>query len=292
MRPPTRKKSTNNSVKDGGSSKAKAPTKGTKTPWLCLTCNKAIVEGEKTIECHGCRNWCHRKCMSLSDSQYSVLEQSDDCIQWICQECSSSQTEEPNRSRLEAKVDMLLKMIQTMSPRIESGIQSYMGKLGQKDRGNSGEKSSWNLWRGTREGEKEAKYHSVQLAWELKGHTRGQKERRRWQGENITAQGFWRSWRCHWTPSQTGKDTCGKEQQTKAAENGDQIRGREEKADEKCVPAKYRANTKRPNQENTQQQQQYTQGERSLPHSEGRNEKKKRGRGKWSGDKGVGGGGG
>ena len=31
---------------------------------------------------------------------------------------------------------------QTMSPRIESGIQSYMGKLGQKDRGNSGEKSS------------------------------------------------------------------------------------------------------------------------------------------------------
>ena len=121
MAPPLRK---------GSSSKGKGNVpKGTKNPpWSCLGCDNAIDDGDETIECHACKNWCHRQCSELSEAQFAVLARGGESVLWQCGNCIEKVTngESPNASRTEAKLDVIMKMFQEMITRMEKleGMQN------------------------------------------------------------------------------------------------------------------------------------------------------------------------
>ena len=102
-----------------GSSKAKPATQ-TK-PWVCLTCENAIDEDNvDVIECHGCKEWCHKPCTGLTGAQYNCLRNGGNFIQWFCVECRENDREgvEP-KSRMEAKMDSILKVLTSLHARLD-----------------------------------------------------------------------------------------------------------------------------------------------------------------------------
>ena len=114
--------STKNRKSRGGIAN-KSP-KGKDTPGLlslclCLKCDSPVGETEAAIECHSCKEWCHKKCTEVTEIEYEVLGKSKEHIQWLCTGCCDTDKNDPQKTRLEAKLDLILKMMQTMDLRLQ-----------------------------------------------------------------------------------------------------------------------------------------------------------------------------
>ena len=102
----------------GGSSKAKPVNQ--RKPWICLNCENAIEEdNDDVIECHKCKEWCHKPCTGLTGAQYNCLRHGGNFIQWFCVDCRENESEgkEP-KSRLEAKMDSIRKVLTSLHDRL------------------------------------------------------------------------------------------------------------------------------------------------------------------------------
>ena len=79
--------------------------------YLCLKCNDAVGDGEfieDCIECHDCKQWCHKNCADLTQSQFDFLSvegKLNEGIQWICKICLSGENEK--KGPLEKKLDRM-----------------------------------------------------------------------------------------------------------------------------------------------------------------------------------------
>ena len=101
----------------GGAAK-KTPPASQKTPYICLKCEDALGENDEVIECHGCKDWCHKACSSLTAAQYSCLQGGGNFIQWFCQKCRGKEGEEQSRTRLEAQMAGLMRMMMTVTEKL------------------------------------------------------------------------------------------------------------------------------------------------------------------------------
>ena len=96
------------------SSKGKGEVK-----WTCLQCERVVDEEmDETIECGLCKKWCHRKCSKLNDAKYKYLQEGGDEILWSCQKCRESDSVDTGRTRLEAKLDSMMEMMERMMRRV------------------------------------------------------------------------------------------------------------------------------------------------------------------------------
>ena len=81
----------------------------------------ACVYVEETIECHRCKNLCHKQCSMLSEAQYSVLARGGESLVWQCQKCIvGGAAGNSDATRTEAKLDVLTKLLQDMVERLEN----------------------------------------------------------------------------------------------------------------------------------------------------------------------------
>ena len=92
-----------------------------RSPWICIKCENAIEEGnEEVMECHGCKEWCHKACTELTGSQYNCLKHGGNFIQWFCEECREEDGGgKGQKSRLEAKMDNILKVLTSVHDRLD-----------------------------------------------------------------------------------------------------------------------------------------------------------------------------
>ena len=110
-------------------SKGKNPQRNTgKTPWTCLECEEAIVDGEMTIECHKCKSWCHKQCSDLNDEQYTVLARGGESMLWQYGKCIAGGDNTDNVTRTEAKLDRLMQLFHDMVQRLDQLEKSNNGK--------------------------------------------------------------------------------------------------------------------------------------------------------------------
>ena len=99
------------------SAKGNAAKGSTSEAWTCLECEDAPDDRE-SIECHNCKNWCHRKCTELTNQQYDSLKTGGDFIVWRCKRCREEGAK-LERPRLEAKIDKMSKIMETLVQRLE-----------------------------------------------------------------------------------------------------------------------------------------------------------------------------
>ena len=127
MTPPaTRQGSSSKTLAKTSQSSRAAGSRNVKTPWSCLECDDGIIEEEETIECHRCKNWCHKQCSMLSEAQYAVLARGGGggggggSLLWQCQKCIvGGAARNSDATRTEAKLDVLTKLLQDMVERLE-----------------------------------------------------------------------------------------------------------------------------------------------------------------------------
>ena len=94
--------------------------------WLCTECGDVCNEddqddGEPSIECYVCKQYCHTSCACIDSSQLGVLSHSN--LQFICNHCTNSKKE--ITSSADAKLDLILKMMSTLN----SKVAELEGKL-------------------------------------------------------------------------------------------------------------------------------------------------------------------
>ena len=90
------------------------------SPWICVGCEEALEgQGEKVIECHQCKQWCHKGCSGLTDDQFTCLSKGDNFMLWLCMKCRESGRTEVS-TRMETKLDNALKMLVDMQKRMDS----------------------------------------------------------------------------------------------------------------------------------------------------------------------------
>ncbi len=82
---------------------------GVKYP--CGDCGKQVCWNQQAVQCDACQEWLHTKCLNISPSDYSILQQSDD--PWICPSCyalpSHLQTAQP--SLLHQEVTLVFRVL-------------------------------------------------------------------------------------------------------------------------------------------------------------------------------------
>ena len=79
--------------------------------WQCIMCDNACEsddDDDPSIECYACKNWSHRSCSKLTGDDFKILSKRPD-LQWVCNTCMEEGAE--NRSRTDAKLDMILTML-------------------------------------------------------------------------------------------------------------------------------------------------------------------------------------
>lgn len=88
------------------------------TPWLCLTCEGAIEDGqgELVIQCFLCKEFCHKACCGLTTSQFNACRGSS-LLQWTCEGCKDKEVFV--KSQIEAKLDGIFQILKTMTERME-----------------------------------------------------------------------------------------------------------------------------------------------------------------------------
>lgn len=86
--------------------------------WACVGCESAfeIENGGDSIECHNCKKWCHRECSGLSSRQFDCLQGGGNFLLWVCSTCREVQSEP--QSRVESKLDTVLKMLESLTTRL------------------------------------------------------------------------------------------------------------------------------------------------------------------------------
>ena len=102
-------------------------------PWLCVTCDCAVEEDSRSVECGMCRQWCHKTCANLTDETFRVLQKSGDNMWWVCEKCRDSDRVEAGKSRLEVKVDNLMQMFTTLTARLLEVEQNRTDKVKEID---------------------------------------------------------------------------------------------------------------------------------------------------------------
>lgn len=107
-----RKNSTSNT-------KGQNKKKGLQTPWLCLSCDNAIEDGQNdiVIQCFLCKEFCHKNCCGLSNAQFNACRGSAQ-IQWTCEACGDKEV--MVKSQIEAKLDGIFQMLKLLTNRLES----------------------------------------------------------------------------------------------------------------------------------------------------------------------------
>ena len=105
------------------SSGSKHPNKGKQklaqqVPWLCLSCENAIEDGqgEVTIQCFLCKEFCHKQCCGHTVAQFNACR-STNFLQWTCDGCSDKEVFV--KSQIEAKLDGIFQLLKVMTERLE-----------------------------------------------------------------------------------------------------------------------------------------------------------------------------
>ena len=94
-------------------------------PWMCAICEGEVEEDEDVIECH--KLWCHKDCTELSDAEYGVLARGGQSMLWQCNKCIREWAANRDAaSRMEVKLDRMMKLFQDMIQRLEKleGVQT------------------------------------------------------------------------------------------------------------------------------------------------------------------------
>lgn len=92
---------------------------GQNAPWMCTGCEEALDnDGGEVIECHSCKQWCHRACSDLTDAQFKCLRGGGNYMVWLCKICREVQRSEV-AIRMETKLDNVLKMLESLKSRID-----------------------------------------------------------------------------------------------------------------------------------------------------------------------------
>lgn len=87
----------------------------------CIKCTLS-TQDQDSIECSGCKKWCHRLCSGLSEGTYNaIVAMDDDALLWQCQSCrhvgapsqggAVSQTTDEKIDRLTDSVNMMLNQL-------------------------------------------------------------------------------------------------------------------------------------------------------------------------------------
>jgi len=102
----------------GGEKRSQSPAPA-KVHWYCLQCDELIEDRKQdSIECGICKKWCHKKCSKLSEERYKYLQNSGNEVLWGCKKCRESEGQDPEKSRLEAKVDGMMQMMTKLMTRL------------------------------------------------------------------------------------------------------------------------------------------------------------------------------
>ena len=87
-------------------------------PWMCLKCDDAIDHGQGniTIQRFLCKEFCHKSCSGLTNAQFNCCRGASS-IQWTCEGCGEKEV--IVKSQIEAKLDGIFQLLQTMTTRLE-----------------------------------------------------------------------------------------------------------------------------------------------------------------------------
>lgn len=102
--------------------------KAKNTGWECLKCTKEVDDEQDCIECHYCKEWCHRSCSKLSLQEFEILTRGGEHIIWRCTVCIEEEVVKDKKTKsLESKIDNMTKMIENLVARLDT-VEGDQGK--------------------------------------------------------------------------------------------------------------------------------------------------------------------